>query len=246
MTDENVPSARRATEIAPAIPASLTFYYDKGSAYNETDSQNEQNGRIFGKKIFRALNADSFNGELEEPVITIQDTPTAYGHVTVGKAWSVKDERQRELNIAAGTLQRPIEEVAATMLHEMVHLYNLQHEIQDCSRGGTYHNKKFRDEAQKHMLTIERHEKYGWTVTKPTEELIDYIINKGWEDIMMNRASFPFSISGGRKGKSTGEDGTGNHEAKEQQQEICMSEVQNDHQSNTSGQCGMRGLRYPV
>lgn len=160
------------------------------------------------EKIFRALNADSFNGELEEPVITIQDTPTAYGHVTVGKAWSVKDERQRELNIAAGTLQRPIEEVAATMLHEMVHLYNLQHEIQDCSRGGTYHNKKFRDEAQKHMLTIERHEKYGWTVTKPTEELIDYIINKGWEDIMMNRASFPFSISGGRKGKSTGEDGT--------------------------------------
>ena len=134
------------------------------------------------EKIFRALNADSFNGELEEPVITIQDTPTAYGHVTVGKAWSVKDEHQRELNIAAGTLQRPIEEVAATMLHEMVHLYNL--------------------------LTIEHHEKYGWTVTKPTEELIDYIINKGWEDIMMNRASFPFSISGGRKGKSTGEDGT--------------------------------------
>ena len=160
------------------------------------------------EKIFRSLNADSFNGELEEPVITIQDTPTAYGHVTVSKAWSVKGEHQRELNIAAGTLQRPIEEVAATMLHEMVHLYNLQHEIQDCSRGGTYHNKKFRDEAQKHMLTIEHHEKYGWTVTKPTEELIDYIINKGWEDIMMNRASFPFPISGGRKGKSTGEDGT--------------------------------------
>lgn len=141
------------------------------------------------EKIFRSLNADSFNGELEEPVITIQDTPTAYGHVTVSKAWSVKDEHQRELNIAAGTLQRPIEEVAATMLHEMVHLYNLQHEIQDCSRGGTYHNKKFRDEAQKHMLTIEHHEKYGWTVTKPTEELIDYIINKGWEDSFRRRTA---------------------------------------------------------
>lgn len=38
------------------------------------------------EKIFRSLNADSFNGELEEPVITIQDTPTAYGHVTVSKA----------------------------------------------------------------------------------------------------------------------------------------------------------------
>lgn len=161
------------------------------------------------EKIFRAVNEDSFGGELEEPVITIQDTPTAYGHVTVGKAWSVKDNHRHELNIVAGTLQRPIEEVVATMLHEMVHLYNLQHEIQDCSRGGTYHNKKFRDEAQKHMLTVEHHEKYGWTITKPTEELIDYVINKGWEDIMMNRASFPFSISGGRsKGKPSDESGT--------------------------------------
>ena len=72
------------------------------------------------EKIFRALNADSFNGELEEPVITIQDTPTAYGHVTVGKAWSVKDEHQRELNIAAGTLQRPIEEVLQKIAADMI------------------------------------------------------------------------------------------------------------------------------
>lgn len=161
------------------------------------------------EKIFRALNEDSFNGELEEPVITIQDTPTAYGHVSVCKVWSAKDNRQRELNIAAGTLQRPIEEVVATMLHEMTHLYNLQHEIQDCSRGGTYHNKKFKDEAQKHMISVECDSKYGWTITKPTEQLIDYVINKGWEDIMMNRASFPFSIGGGSsKGKSKNEDGT--------------------------------------
>ena len=35
------------------------------------------------EKIFRALNAKYFNGELEEPIITIQSTPRAYGHVTV-------------------------------------------------------------------------------------------------------------------------------------------------------------------
>ncbi len=39
------------------------------------------------EKIFRALNAKYFNGELEEPIITIQSTPRAYGHVTVAKAW---------------------------------------------------------------------------------------------------------------------------------------------------------------
>lgn len=38
------------------------------------------------EKIFRALNAKYFNGELEEPIITIQSTPRAYGHVTVAKA----------------------------------------------------------------------------------------------------------------------------------------------------------------
>ncbi len=31
------------------------------------------------EKIFRALNVKYFNGELEEPIITIQSTPRAYG-----------------------------------------------------------------------------------------------------------------------------------------------------------------------
>ena len=57
------------------------------------------------------------------------------------------------------------------MLHEMVHLYNIQRDIQDYSRGGTYHNKKFKTEAEKHMLRIEKDGRYGWTITHPTEEL---------------------------------------------------------------------------
>ncbi len=159
------------------------------------------------EKIFRALNFDSFQGELEEPVITIQDTPSAYGHVSVNKIWAANQEHRYELNIGAATLRRPIEETVATMLHEMTHLYNLQHEIQDCSRGGTYHNRKFKNEAEKHMLCVEYNEKYGWTVTKPTDELIDYVINKGWEDIMMNRGALPFLTGSSGNGKATGEPG---------------------------------------
>lgn len=34
------------------------------------------------EKIFRAVNAKYFGGQLEEPIITIQSTPKAYGHVT--------------------------------------------------------------------------------------------------------------------------------------------------------------------
>lgn len=139
------------------------------------------------EKIFRALNQDFFSGELEEPIITIQSTPRAYGHVTVTKAWRRKEDWRHELNIGAETLDRPIENVVATMLHEMTHLYNLAHGVQDCSRGGLYHNRKFKDEAERRGLSIEHHPTYGWTITEPTEGTIDYIIRQGWTEVSMNR-----------------------------------------------------------
>lgn len=153
------------------------------------------------EKIFRALNADWFAEELEEPIITIQSTPRAYGHVTVSKTWKRKDEDRHELNMGAETIDRPIEEVVATMVHEMVHLYNLAHGIQDCSRGGSYHNKRFKEEAERRGLYIEHHEKYGWTITTPTEALIEYIIEKGWSEINMSRGGWGWipPSSGGNK-----------------------------------------------
>lgn len=152
------------------------------------------------EKIFRTLNRDSFGGELEEPIITIQTTPTAYGHVTVAKTWKRGEESRHELNISADWLDRPIEQVVATMLHEMVHLYNIQHDIQDCSRGGSYHNKKFKDEAEKHMLRIDKDDKYGWTITSPTDELLEYILDQGWEEFEMSRnLSISFGGIGGAK-----------------------------------------------
>lgn len=140
------------------------------------------------EKMFRALNAHYFNGMLEEPIITIQSTPKAYGHVTVSKTWHTADGKQRhELNIGAGTLNREIQALTATLLHEMVHLFNLQNKIQDCSRGGTYHNKKFRDAAEARDLKISYDSRIGWSITEPTEALIDFIISQGWDDIQMNR-----------------------------------------------------------
>lgn len=139
------------------------------------------------EKMFRALNRDFFEGRLEEPIITIQSTPRAYGHVSVAKIWQRKGESRHELNMGADTLDRPIEETVATMVHEMVHLWNLAEGVQDCSRGGTYHNKRFKEEAERRGLHIEHHEKYGWTITSPTEALIDYIISQGWTEVDMSR-----------------------------------------------------------
>lgn len=139
------------------------------------------------EKIYRQLNIDKFNGELCEPIITIQSTPRSYGHVTCSKVWRVKDGASYELNIGAGTLDRPIENVVSTMLHEMVHIYNLMNGIQDCSRGNTYHNKKFKEKAESVGLIIDYDSRIGWSITSPSEGLLDYIIDKGWSDILINR-----------------------------------------------------------
>lgn len=140
------------------------------------------------EKIFRSLNARYFNNELEEPIITIQSTPRAYGHVTVAKSWSRADGEQRhELNIGAGTLDRPIESVVSTLLHECCHLYNLQCGVQDCSRGGTYHNKRFKQTAESRDLIISYDKRIGWSLTEPSDALIEFIIAQGWEDIHMSR-----------------------------------------------------------
>ena len=52
----------------------------------------------------------------------------------------------------------------------MGHLWNLQNEVQDTARGGTYHNKKFKQIAEEHGLIIEQHPKYGWTLTTLNDE----------------------------------------------------------------------------
>lgn len=153
------------------------------------------------EKMYRQLNIDYFQGELEEPVITIMSTKGAYGHVTCGKVWKTGEQTRYELNIGAGTLYRPIENIVATMLHEMVHIYHLMHGIQDTSRGNTYHNKKFRDKAESVDLIIEHDKRIGWSITHPSENLIEYICNQGWQEILITRNDgFSFSPTGGKSG----------------------------------------------
>lgn len=127
------------------------------------------------EKLYNKLNADFFNGELEPPIITIQSSPRTYGHYTLYSAWSVKGQERREINIAAGTLDRPIENVTATLLHEMCHQYNAEVlHAQDCSGSSkAYHNKAFKAAAEAHGLIVSRSDKYGWSHTEPGDKLIE-------------------------------------------------------------------------
>ena len=149
-------------------------------------------------KIFDLLNEEFFESTLSRPTITIQSTPKAYGHFSLrDDTWVSKLGGTHEINIGAGTLARPIEEVTATLLHEMIHYFNYELGIQDCSRGNTYHNRRFKEAAEAHGLCVTHSDKYGWSHTSPSEALLDFVLENGLTDILINRNEFTgFQITG--------------------------------------------------
>ena len=73
------------------------------------------------------------------------------------------------------------------MIHEASHIYNLMRGVEDC-RGGYYHNKHFKEVAEgMGKLQINKDAKYGWTVTNPTEDTIDFCIRWGFDDVHIKR-----------------------------------------------------------
>lgn len=141
------------------------------------------------EKMFRTLNTDLFNNELEMPIITVTPSSKSYAHYTPWDAWQAGDTQKREINIASGTLNRPLEAICASLLHEMVHMYNdTILNIQDTSRNGTYHNKAFAAACKNHGLICTKTEKYGWAHTIPSDDLIMWVLEHDeFRDIEMCR-----------------------------------------------------------
>lgn len=136
-------------------------------------------GRMLSQKMrsleaaFDALNRSLFDGALSKPVITIAPTPRAYGHFTPWKSWETSDgEKYCEINLGVETLDRPVVETMATLVHEMVEQWYYELDMKYTSRGDTYHNKDFKVEAEKRGLIIEHDKRVGWSVTKPGEALL--------------------------------------------------------------------------
>ena len=160
-----------------------------GNDMKELTSYNRVAGYL--NKIFDLLNASYFENALSRPTITIQSTPKAYGHFSLrDDTWLSKNGATHEINIGAGTLSRPIEEVTATLLHEMVHYYNYENGIQDCSRGNTYHNRRFKEAAESRGLIVTHSDKYGWSHTSPSDSLLEFVLKYGLTDILLNRNEY--------------------------------------------------------
>lgn len=159
------------------------------------------------QKIYNLINEEYFGGQLEEITLTVQESTRSYGHVSVSNTWFTTDNKaMKELNVSANYLTRDIVEVVTTLIHECCHIYNMENNIKDTSNGYIYHNKRFKKTAEElGKIKIDRHEKYGWTISTPTEETIDFCIRNGLENIMIGRQSeFSFGgFTGGTSGNTT-------------------------------------------
>lgn len=132
---------------------------------------------------FDMFNEEFFDGELERPVITIQKTrANNLGHFTLDRVWTNAigndiDDNETvgfyEINVSAQSLNREINDICGTLLHEMCHLSNKQKEIKDCS--GKIHNKKFKLEAERVGFEVERDKRVGWGYTSNSPRLDTYI-----------------------------------------------------------------------
>ena len=160
------------------------------------------------EKMFALFNAHFYASELARPAITVSPDGGrgAYGWCTVYEIWQANGQEYREINICAEYINRPISDVAATMLHEMAHLYNHTHGFKDVSNNGYYHNKKFKETAEAHGMAISHHHTYGWTVTDLTPETAAWIAQQPeLSDIAANRqTTLQIKIKGD---DDSGEDG---------------------------------------
>ncbi len=129
--------------------------------------------------LFDKLNVLYFERKLDKPVITVQSTPRAYGHCSTKKIWKGESESFYEINIGAEFINRPIKSTAATLLHEMVHLYCLENDIADTCQKGRYHNGKFRNECEARDLAVEYDTANGYAYTSPTEAFVQKLKDAG-------------------------------------------------------------------
>lgn len=83
--------------------------------------------------------------------------------------WSVPTHGTRgEVLIAGESLARPAKHTLETLLHEAAHALATARKIQDTSRQGRYHNRRYKVLAEELGLTVAKHKTYGWTLTATT------------------------------------------------------------------------------
>ena len=162
---------------------------------------------LFLEEAFDVLNQRFFESALSRPAITIQSTPGAHGHFTPYDAWEDSGLKLKEINLGAEFLHRPVPNIIATLMHEMIHYWCYSKGIKDTSRGNTYHNKRFKEEAEKRGLIITSAPLIGYSVTQPAPELVSFVSDMGWDNKLKLYRNSKRRSESGKKGGNENPDG---------------------------------------
>ena len=104
------------------------------------------------------------------PVITIQAAGRrkAAGWMSPKRWQNGQPDAINEINVSAECLNAPLESIADTVLHEMVHHSHNLEGVKDCSKS-QYHNKQFKAGCERVGLNCEQMGRYGWAQTSLTD-----------------------------------------------------------------------------
>ena len=143
-------------------------------------------------ELFQVFNERFFESALSKPVIAMSKGRRSSTHHTLGwcsleEVWINGEEMHYEINVCPEFINRPIEEVCETLLHEMCHLSNALNNIQDCSRSSQYHNKNFKVCAEKHGLNVEKDSARGFFITTLKPETLEFIKTLDLEKFNLHR-----------------------------------------------------------
>ncbi|MBK6608744.1 MAG: SprT-like domain-containing protein [Leptospiraceae bacterium] len=131
------------------------------------------------ERLFEVYNKAFFESTLELPIITIQSgfigRRKSRGWF-VNKVWLIDNEKSvNEINLGAEILSTRtpsnIPQIACTLLHEMIHLYNYNRGIQDVTTGGAHSVKFFgRVAEQKGLLVSYDKKQFPFVFTEDLNE----------------------------------------------------------------------------
>lgn len=151
--------------------------------------------------------------ELPRAVIVVasgtEETATPrWGHWGASR-WRVEDDSDvGEVLIAGEALERGAREVLGTLVHEAAHALAFVREIKDTSRGGRYHNARYKALAESFGLVVERHERYGWTVTRLSDESAELYVEELGAIAVAIGAAFRHGVPGKGKGGGSARSGS--------------------------------------
>jgi len=129
------------------------------------------------QKAYDSLN-QLFASQFPRCVLTLQSNKDTkrkdvLGYCTTQKVWVNKNDESKntyEIALTSEYLNRDYFDIMETLLHEMVHVFNLYSGVTDCSVRGK-HNERYKVIAESIGLIVEEAPRIGFAVTSLSDEL---------------------------------------------------------------------------